>query len=171
MGRISALSLLFLAGLLASCAPAKAPVPPAPTGQGPVTELPPTWVSASLLTEDALTPAQKERVARLEPAGGEGRVGLGFTEDFDGDGRVESVAYGTYAKASETGNFVLVTRQEGSRTVVLLRQELPGPPRFTVFTLKPDGSLWFGGGIDAGEVTMNITWSGGLPVFHHLTEE
>jgi hypothetical protein len=120
-------------------------------------------------SESLLSAPEKALVARLEPAGGEGVVGLGFSRDFDGDGRVETVSYGAFEnQAGDEGNFVLVTR-DTEPPQVLLKKELPGPPRFSVFTLKPDGSLWFGGGIDAGEVTMTLSWDGGNPVFRRLT--
>jgi len=134
-----------------------------------VGEWPPHWTAACVYTETLLDEQQKAFVAGLEPAGGEGKVGTGFTQDFDGDGKKETVSYGAWARQpGEEGNFVLVSR-EASPPEILLLEEFPGPPRFTVFTLKPDGSLWFGGGIDAGEVTMNITWDQGKPVLGHLT--
>jgi len=130
------------------------------------------WTSACVYTEVLLTDAQKAWVATLEPAGGEGRIATGFTEDFDGDGTRKSVVYGAYAKSNGTeGNFVLVTRGGGDRPEVLLLKEIPGPPQFTVFTLKPDGSLWFGGGLDAGEVSMRLTWEDHQPVFSFLTPD
>ncbi len=191
------LCLATLFALLGSCTPKKsspvpeaAPLPPPVSAeQGlfpspyfpardrlidgrPVAELAAGWVGACLYREDLLDDAQKAWVATLEPAGGEGRVAPGFTQDFDGDGRTERVAYGAYAKeGGEEGNFVLVTREAASGVQVVLLRELAGPPQFTVFTLKPDGSLWFGGGIDAGEVTMRLTWVDGSPVFNFLTEE
>lgn len=172
--------LLLLAALTVSCGPPKTgPVPPPVPNTGavfPERYFPAAtpglwgWARAVVYDQALLDERQKAWVASLEPAGGEGQVGLGFTRDFDGDGRTESVMYGAFAdEAGREGNFVLIVR-EGTPSSILLRKELPGPPRFTVFTLKPDGSLWFGGGIDAGEVTMNITWDHGAPVFRILTE-
>lgn len=130
------------------------------------------WTAACVYTASILTDAQKAWVAQLQPAGGEGKVAPGFTADFDGDGHIETVLYGAYAKADgEEGNFVLLTRKAAEESEVLLLQELPGKPQFTVFTLKPDGSLWFGGGIDAGEVTMKLSWVHGKPVFQRLSAE
>jgi hypothetical protein len=130
------------------------------------------WTSACVYTEALLTDAQKAWVASLQPAGGEGRVAVGFTEDFDHGGTAKSVVYGAYTKGNGTeGNFVLVTRSGSDKPEVLLLKEIPGPPQFTVFTLKPDGSLWFGGGIDAGEVTMKIVWEDHQPVFSFLSPE
>jgi hypothetical protein len=135
----------------------------------PVTEVAAGWTAACLYSEQVLSDQQKAFVAGLEPAGGEGQVAPGFTADFDGDGREETVSYGAWARGStEKGNFVLVTRPGTPLPEILLLKELPGPPRFTVFTKKSDGSLWFGGGIDAGEVTMKIVWDQGKPVFSLL---
>ena len=137
-----------------------------------LTEWASDWTTACLYSEALLNDDQRDWISRLEPAGGEGKVAPRFTEDFDADGRQESVSYGAYAKASgEEGNFLLVTRAGTEKPEVLLLKEFPGPPQFTVFTLKPDLSLWFGGGIDAGEVTMRLTWEKGVPVFAHLREE
>lgn len=136
----------------------------------PVAEWGSEWTAAFVYTETALDDRQKAFVAGLEPAGGEGKVGLGFTQDFDGDGRAETVSYGAFAKASgNEGNFLLVTRESIGKPEILLLKEFPGPSRVTAFTLKPDGSLWFGGGIDAGEVTMKLTWDQRKPVFTPLT--
>lgn len=134
----------------------------------PVGELAAGWTAACVYTEAQLNEKQKAWVATLEPAGGEGKVAAGFTGDLDGDGKTERVSFGAFANKTDEGNFVLVTRETGTRSEVLLLKELPGPPRFTVFTLKPDGSLWFGGGIDAGEVTMRIVWENHVPVFSFL---
>lgn len=179
--------LLLFVACEPSKAPPKAPVPLPPTpieqtfatpyfpsrevellGQ-PVSFWDPTWTAAAVYTTDRLSDSQKAVVADLEPAGGEGLVALGFSKDFDQDGRDESVVYGAWAKAESEGNFVLVARFGGEAPEVLLLQQFEQPPQFTVFTLKPDNSLWFGGGIDAGEVTMNIAWEDGRPVFHLLT--
>ena len=179
--------------ILASCgAPKPAPLPPVtvpPTPAGklfpvpyfparqtqidghPVGELAPGWTAAGLYTEGQFTSEQKAWVATLEPAGGEGRVAPEFTGDFDGDGKEETVSYGAWARGAEEGNFILVTRPGSNPAEILLLKELRGLPRFTVFTLKPDGSLWFGGGVDAGEVTMNLTWEQGKPVFRHLSRD
>jgi hypothetical protein len=179
--------------VVVSCGPAKTevpvptalPIPTAPADQlfpspyfpshdtvvlgRPVQQWSAGWTAACVYTEAALDDRQKAFVATLQPAGGEGQVGAGFTADFDGDGKDETVSYGAWAKGpGDEGNFVLVTRPGADGPQVLLLKELPGPPRFTVFTKKPDGSLWFGGGIDAGEVTMKITWDGGTPVFSLL---
>ncbi len=81
------------------------------------------------------------------------------------------MSFGAWARGSDEGNFVLVTREGATPPEVLLLKELPGEPRFTVFTLKPDGSLWFGGGVDAGEVTMKVTWDEGQPVVARLTQD
>jgi len=153
------------------------PTPYVPTNDAQIAGRAPSdlasgWTSACVYTEARLTDAQKAWVATLEPAGGEGRVAPGFTEDFDGDGTKKSVAYGAYAKSNGTkGNFVLVTRGGPDRPEVLLLKEIPGPPQFTVFTLKPDGSLWFGGGLDAGEATMRLTWEDHQPVFSFLSPD
>jgi len=184
------LAVAAAAAVLAGCGAPKqavAPPPPAPEQNPFPTPYFPTkdaqiagrtvadlagWTSACVYTETLLTAAQKAWVATLQPAGGEGRVAAGFTEDFDHDGKTENVAYGAYAKANGTeGNFVLVTRGGPDKPDVLLLKEIPGPPQFTVFTLKPDGSLWFGGGIDAGEVTMRIVWEDHRPVFSFLSPE
>ena len=199
MGRITTLVIRAAAyGILllaVSCGPGKVP-PPAPIPDLPAVpseilfptpyfparaaellgrstaEWAPGWIAACVYAESLLDIRQKAWVGTLEPAGGEGRVGLGFSGDFDGDGRSETAAYGAYAKGTgEEGNFILLFRENSGEPEVLLLKEIPGPPRFTVLTLKPDGSLWFGGGIDAGEVTMNVTWNQGTPAFHFLTEE
>lgn len=194
--RLTAFALVMTLALLAACGPeAKvAPVPtptppvPAPTTDRlfpspyfpaqdleiagrPVAEIGQGWREAGIYTETRLDARQKAWVATLEPAGGEGLVGPGFQGDFDGDGKMESVVYGAYRKDSGEGNFVLVTRDAAEEPEVLLLKEFPGTPAFTVFTLKSDGSLWFGGGIDAGEVTMRIAWTGTTPEFSFLTEE
>ena len=183
---------LVLAGLV-SCGPGKTvpePVPALPVRQverlfpvpffptretqiegRPVADLAPGWTAASLYGEDHLSPDQKAWVATLEPAGGEGLVSPGFTKDFDHDGKKETVSFGAWARGRDEGNFVLVTREGSTPPEVLLLKELPGPPRFTVFTLKTDGSLWFGGGVDAGEVTMKLSWDTGHPVFNLLTQD
>lgn len=149
--------------VLASCTPRNAEAP-----GSAFTAWPSDWTTATIFTEAMLSDEQKLWVAGLEPAGGEGEVGLQFTRDFDGDGTTETAVYGSYTKGQQEGNFVLILRNRVESPEVLLLKEVPGPPQFTVFTLKPDGSLWFGGGIDAGEVTMNITWDDGTPVFHQL---
>lgn len=191
MGRLIGAALLLTLGLLAGCEPSKArtakpdPLPPTRTEQNfetpyfpsreaemlghPVSFWDPAWTAAAVYTSDRLTDDQKAFVAGLGPAGGEGLVALGFSKDFDQDGNDESVVYGAWAKGEVEGNFVLVVRLGSEPPEVLLLQQFEQPPQFTVFTLKPDNSLWFGGGIDAGEVTMNLTWTGGKPEFHLLT--
>jgi len=199
MDKLIRLTILLLATLLVSCGPEKAPdlpvpevppvvVPPTPNEKlfpvpffplrelqiegRAVSEYSADWTAACLYTETLLSEQQKAWISQLEPAGGEGKVAPRFTQDFDGDGRQETVSYGAYAKASgEEGNFLLVTKEGTDKPQVLLLKELSGPPQFTVFTLKPDLSLWFGGGIDAGEVTMRVTWEKGTPVLSNLTEE
>jgi hypothetical protein len=191
--RNAALTSLALVLLAVSCGPEKpqpVPVPVPVTTQGalfpkpyfpshdlqiegrPLADFASDWKDATVYTEAQLNEAQKAWVATLEPAGGEGKVAEGFTGDFDADGVEERVSYGAYTKVGGgEGNFVLVTRKAEGKPEVLLLKELPGPPQFTVFTLKPDGSLWFGGGIDAGEVTMRIVWENHLPVFSLLTQD
>ncbi|MEI8094541.1 MAG: hypothetical protein WCG80_10030 [Spirochaetales bacterium] len=132
------------------------------------------WDSAVVYSQALMSVAEKALFARLEPAGGEGLVAPSFTRDFDGDGKDETVAYGAFVRGSEQGNFVLVTRggsgtREGSGTraaaptQVLLVEEFIQPPSITAFTLKPDKTLWFGGGIDAGEVIWKLEWKDGKP--------
>ena len=199
MDKLVRLSVFLLLSILVSCGPEKPAQPSVP--ETPLSGLPTTssealfpvpffplrelqiegralsewatdWTAACLYTETLLSQEQLTWVSQLEPAGGVGTVATGFSRDFDGDGRQERVSYGAYAKATgEEGNFLLVTREGKDKPEVILLKELPGPPQFTVFTLKPDLSLWFGGGIDAGEVTMRVTWEKGQPVFANLTEE
>jgi hypothetical protein len=131
------------------------------------------WDSAVLYSQAVMSDAEKTLFARLEPAGGEGLVAPSFTRDFDGDGKDETVAYGAFVRGSETGNFVLVTRggpgtQAGNPPKVLLEQEFIQTPTVTAFTLKPDNTLWFGGGIDAGEVIWKLVWQAGKPVLISL---
>lgn len=141
--------------VLVSCAPRAETSSPTPT--------PAMQTIDTVYTEAGLTAEERVWLAGLEPAGGEGRVGLSFTQDFDHDGNDETVVWGHYTRGNETGNFVRVSRG----TTVLLKQEVPGSPQLTAFTLKPDGSLWFGAGVNAGEVTLKITWEPG-PKFHRL---
>lgn len=186
LARFGLIPLVALLALAVSCGPEKVSSParplPSPLPSEPSAEVFPVpylpskpvplygWEAAVIYSPELLDDRQQALVARLEPAGGEGEVALGFTRDFDGDGLTETVSYGAFENAGVEGNFVLVVR-DGAPPMVLLKKELPGPARFTVFTLKPDGSLWFGGGIEDGEVTMNLTWEAGMPVFRHLTAD
>lgn len=124
------------------------------------------WTHLALYTDEALTPSQREWIGHLSPAGGEGAVSIGFERDFDGDGQRERVVYGAWARGSTEGNFVAVVR--GSPVHVVWLKQWEQVPRVTVFTLKNDGSLWFGGGVHDGEVTKKLDWLDGRPVFTEL---
>jgi len=160
--------LLLVAG---SCTEKKANENPEP---GP--KFAEGWTTWGLYTEATLTTAERALVSRAGPAGGAGETALGFTRDFDSDGRDESVAYGWFTRGEgseqpSTGNFLLVTQGNASEQEVLLLQEFDNPPAVTVFTLKAEGSLYFGGGIDAGEVLWKLDWPEGQPRVTSLLEE
>jgi hypothetical protein len=128
------------------------------------------WDSSLVYTLQTLSAAQQATFAGLSPAGGVGVVAVGFTRDFDGDGRLETVAWGEFTRGAAAGNFLLVTR-EGNPPQRLLVKEYNQVPVLTAFTLKPDNSLWFGGTIDAGEVRSRLDWSAAGPQVTELPLE
>jgi hypothetical protein len=137
----------------------------------PLSFFSPSWTDACIYSDRYLTDEQKKFISTLLPAGGDGKTGLDIVVDLNRDGIDELLSWGAYSSGEkQMGNFLLITQGRGSDLKVVYLHEFPGSPQMTSFTLKPDGTLYFGGGMQASEAVWQLQWVAGKIVLKNLSD-